>query len=450
MREQRVVGDRDLPGGEAVGLELPAHQVASRDLDLLLFGVAGQLDDLHAVAQRPGDGVELVGGGDEQHLRQVEGHAEVVVAERAVLLGVEHLEQRRRGSPWNPWPSLSISSSMKTGLRVPALRERLDDAARQRADVGAAVAADLGLVVHAAQADAHELAAQRAGDALAERRLAHARRADEAQDRAAALRVELAHRQVLEDALLDLLEAVVVVVEDAARPLDVDGLRVELRPGQRDQPVEVGAHHRVLAARLGHPLEALQLLARVLLDLRRHAGLRDGFAELGHLAALALVAQLLLDLAHLLAQQDLALAVVDLLLGLLLDLARQLQHLDPAGEVVRDGLEPVADVGDLQHRLLLRRAHVQEARDHVGERRGRLHGLDGVGQFRRRLGQQRDGLDRLLLQVAGSAPRPPGGGRRSRAGTRRAPPGTGTRRRGPARGSAARPGRPGGGCRRGP
>ena len=60
---------------------------------------------------------------------------------------------------------------------------RLNDPARHRADVGAAMAAQLGLVVHAAQAEPLELAAQRPGDRLAERRLADAGRADEAQDR---------------------------------------------------------------------------------------------------------------------------------------------------------------------------------------------------------------------------------------------------------------------------
>ena len=50
------------------------------------------------------------------------------------------------------------------------------------ADVGAAVAADLGLVAHAAEGDADELAAEGAGDRLAERRLADAGRADEGED----------------------------------------------------------------------------------------------------------------------------------------------------------------------------------------------------------------------------------------------------------------------------
>ena len=191
MRLQRLVGHRHLLGLEAVGLELPAHEVAARDLHLLLLGVAGELDDLHAVAQRPRDGVELVGRGDEQHLREVEGHAEVVVAERRVLLRVEDLEQRRRRIALDAAAELVDLVEHQHRVAGAGLAQRLDDVARQRADVGAPVAADLGLVVRAAEAGALELEPERAGDALAERGLADARRAHEAQDRAAALGLSL-------------------------------------------------------------------------------------------------------------------------------------------------------------------------------------------------------------------------------------------------------------------
>jgi hypothetical protein len=46
--------DRDLLALEAVALDLARHEVALGDLELLLLGVARDLDDLHAVAQRPG------------------------------------------------------------------------------------------------------------------------------------------------------------------------------------------------------------------------------------------------------------------------------------------------------------------------------------------------------------------------------------------------------------
>jgi hypothetical protein len=80
---------------QSAGIDLPRQQEAPQDLQLLALVVARHGRDLHAVAQRGGDGVDQVGRGDEQHLRQVEGHVEVVVRKRAVLLGIEHLEQRR-------------------------------------------------------------------------------------------------------------------------------------------------------------------------------------------------------------------------------------------------------------------------------------------------------------------------------------------------------------------
>ena len=103
---------------------------------------------------------------------------------------------------------------MNTGFFVPAFFMPWMMRPGQRADVGAAVAADLGLVAHAAERDADELAAERARDRAAERGLADAGRADEAEDRALHVVLELAHREVLEDALLHLLEAVVILVED--------------------------------------------------------------------------------------------------------------------------------------------------------------------------------------------------------------------------------------------
>ena len=134
-----------------------------------------------------------------------------------VLLRVQHLEQRRG----------RVAAEIRAHLvdlvqqeqRVGRLRllHRLDDLARHRADIGAPVAADLGLVAHAAQGEAHEVAARRLGDRLAERGLADARRADEAQDRALHLVDALLDREILEDPLLDLLQAVMVGVEDRLR-----------------------------------------------------------------------------------------------------------------------------------------------------------------------------------------------------------------------------------------
>lgn len=61
---------------------------------------------LHAVQQRPRDGVKDIGGADEEDLGEVKGHVEVVVPERVVLLGVQQLEQRGRRVALHAAPKL--------------------------------------------------------------------------------------------------------------------------------------------------------------------------------------------------------------------------------------------------------------------------------------------------------------------------------------------------------
>jgi hypothetical protein len=131
---------------------------------------------------------------------------DVVVAERVVLLGVEHLQQRRGRVAAEVHAELVDLVEQEQRIARADLGEALQHLARHRADVGAAVAADLGLVAHAAQRHADELAPGGARHRLAERGLADARGPDQAQDRRLDLVDALLHREVLEDAVLDLLE----------------------------------------------------------------------------------------------------------------------------------------------------------------------------------------------------------------------------------------------------
>src|SRR5262249_58105276 len=164
-----------------------------------------------------------------------------------------------------------------------------------RADIGSAMAADLGLVVHAAQADSHELAPHRAGDRLPQRSLAHPGRAHEAEDRLAprfvfggdrkrsrtagrgwgtvfgpdiAVLTQLLHRQIIENPLFDLFQIVVILVEDHPGLPNINGGAGVTAPGKAAQPVEIALEHPVFRRPRLHLLEpaelALRLLARVL------------------------------------------------------------------------------------------------------------------------------------------------------------------------------------------
>jgi hypothetical protein len=147
-------------------LELARDEVLLRDLRLLALGVAGELDDLHAVEQRTRNVLDEVRRRDEQHLAQVERHAEVVIGERVVLRRIEHLEQRARRIALERRRACRPRRAGRPGSSS-RLLHALDDAARHGADVGAAVAADVGLVARAAERDAHVLASERAAIDLA-------------------------------------------------------------------------------------------------------------------------------------------------------------------------------------------------------------------------------------------------------------------------------------------
>ncbi len=317
------------------------------------------------------------------------------------MLGIQHLQQRGAGVALNAAAELVDLVQHHHAVAGARFADRLDDVAGQSADIGSSMTAYLRLVVHAAETDPHELAVHRAGDRLAERRLAHARRPDKAQDRRLAARRKLADGQIFDDPALDFLETEVVLIEDAARRRDVDRRLLGKAPGQVHQPVEIGPHHPVFAGGFRHALQAPQLLAGLVLDLFWHIGVADRLFELGDFGRLSLVAfaELALNGRHLLAQQDFAVARVERRLGLSADLLRQSQNLDPMGQQPRDPLQSGDDIHGLEDFLLLVRRRVHEGRHQIGERAGRIDALDGRQQFVWRLRQELYRLYRLLLEM---------------------------------------------------
>ncbi len=390
----RFVGDLDVRRLEPVVRHLLRDQEPLPDLDLLALRVARNLDDLHPVAERHRDRVDEVARRDEEHLAQVERHLEVVVLEGVVLLGVEDLEEGGRRVAPEVHPDLVDLVEHEDRVVRAGRLDVLDDPARKRADVGPAVAPDLGLVVDAAEAHPDELAAHRPGNALAERGLADAGRSDEGEDWAPDRGREYANGEVLEDPLLDLLEAEVVLVEDLRRFLDVVVVVGRDVPRQADEPVDVCPDDANLGRGGRDPAHPVDFLEGPGLDLLGHAGGLDLLTKLVDLGLLGvLLAELALDGFQLLAEDVLALGLVHLGLDLGLDPALELVNLDLVGEERRGELQALGDVDRLQQLLTLLGRHVRAVRGHVREeaRFGDVAGRDG------RLGRHGcAGLDVLL------------------------------------------------------
>ena len=293
-----------------------------------------------------------------------------------------------------------------TGSFVSARFNALNDLARQRADVRPAMAANFRFIVHAAQSDAHEFAAQRSRDRLAERSLAHARRPDEAQDRPLHARLQFLHRQVIEDALLDLLQIVVIFVENLCGPWRcrsprcpedlVHGSDVIHSRYVRDTmySAEAGV---IFASRFS-------LAIAFLLGFRRHAGLFHFFAQLVDLLhGIVGFAEFLLNRLHLLAQQIFALVLAHLLLNLFVNLRAQLQNFQFLGQFANQRFQPLAHVRRLDQFLANHRGkRRQRAGDEVRQAAGIVdvhrHGLQIVGKLRRMAHHIAEQFLRVALQ----------------------------------------------------
>ncbi len=143
---------------------------------------------------------------------------------------------------------------------------------------------------------------------------------------------------------------------------------------------------------------ALGGFAGVLGQLRR----LDPLAQFVHFGLLlVLLAELVLDRFQLLAQEELALALVDLRLHLGLDLGPELDHLELAGEDLDEVAQPLGDVDLLEQLLLLLGADPQGAGDQVAERGGVVDVGDRHLQLLRQVGDLLDDLREGALDVAG-------------------------------------------------
>ncbi len=187
-----------------------------------------------------------VRGGDEEYLREVVLHVEVVVDEHEVLLGIEHFEQRCGRIAAEIHGHFVHFVEHEDRVFGSRLLHHLDNLTRERANVGAAMTANFSLIAYAAERHPDKLAAGRLGDRHSQRRLADARRADEAEDRAFGILDQLADGEEFKNALLDLLQPVVIFVQNLFGSRNIaDFLRAFL-PRHRQQPVEIVSRDRGL------------------------------------------------------------------------------------------------------------------------------------------------------------------------------------------------------------
>ena len=209
------------------------------------------------------------------------------------------------------------------------------------------------------------------------------------------LRAQLPDGEELEHAVLHVRQAVVILVEHLARVAQVEvvvGARV---PRQLGDPLEIGADHLRFHGLAARALETAELALDFLARRLRQIELRQLLAKLLDLPALIVVAELLLDRLHLLAQIHLALALAELFLHLRLDLLLRFEQADLPLHVHEHATQPLLDAQRLEQPLLLGDGELDVAGDEVGE-------LARIGDGVEHLVDDFLGKTALLAQLGGA------------------------------------------------
>ena len=194
------------------------------DVKLFLLHIAGDLDDLHPVAQRRRNCLHHIRRGDKHHFREVERNLEVVIAERKVLLRVEDLQERRRRITTELLADLVDFVEHEHRIVGSRLFQPLDDASGERADICTTVAADFGLIMDAAERDTDKISAKGVRNGTPQGGFPHSRRSYESENRPTHVVLQLANRQVFEDPALHFVDSIMILLEDLPRVRDVQSV----------------------------------------------------------------------------------------------------------------------------------------------------------------------------------------------------------------------------------
>jgi len=231
---------------------------------------------------------------------------------------------------------------------------------------------------------------------LTQRGLAHARRPDQAQDWRFHLVHALLYREVFKDAVLDLVEAVMVFVEDA---LGIHQVVLDLgllAPGQRGEHIDVVTHHRRFGRHGRHQLEFFQLTLGLLACLGGHLGGLDLFLDLIDVCAILALSEFLLNGLDLLVQIEVALALFHLALHTAPDALVHVQYVNLALQLLKEVFQTQLHIRQIEHTLLVFQLQRQMCRNGVGQTARIVDAGDRSQNLGRNLLVQLDVLVKLL------------------------------------------------------
>mmetsp|Transcript_685 Transcript_685/g.1580 ORF Transcript_685/g.1580 Transcript_685/m.1580 type:complete len:231 (-) Transcript_685:466-1158(-) len=211
-------------------------QVLVCDGNLLFKDVASYSNNFHPVEQWTRNGVGHVRSADEEHVGEIHRDIQVVIAKIRVLFGIQDLEEGRG------WIASVVPAELVDLINendwVGTLRnlQTLNELPGHRAYIGPSVSSQLRDVMHTADRESVEFSVQSSRDTRSDRGFSDAGRASEAHDFPLGRVLQERDRDMLQDSLLYIFEAIMVLVQYFFRTLDVLVLRCMDPPRKACEP----------------------------------------------------------------------------------------------------------------------------------------------------------------------------------------------------------------------
>ena len=230
-----------------------------------------------------------------------------MISEIDILFGIKNFQQRRRGIALIGLAELVDFVQHDDGIAAAADFHGFDDLSGQGANVRAAMAFDFRFVTHAAEGETEEFPSDRFRNAVAERGLADAGRADEADDGAVDFAFEFRDTDEFENPFFDVFEAEMVAIENAAGDFDIKPVVGHFVPRKFREPIQIVARDRIFGGLRRQEVELVDFILYFVDDF-----FRNEFADFIQsrlivvFVGLAVMAdsKLLFDVAHLFAEDE--------------------------------------------------------------------------------------------------------------------------------------------------
>ena len=378
--------------------QLLGDDVPAGDLGLFQVGIAGEIDDLHPVQKRSGNGAFVIGCGNKQNIAQVKGQFNEMIPEGCILLSVKDLQQSRSRVTLIITAKLVDFIDQNQAIAAPRLAQSSDDPSGHGADICLSMTANLRFVPNAAQAQTGIIPPHTPGDGLGHRGFSHTGRARKAENLPFDSAGERLHREKLQNTLFNLFQTVVILVQDGPGLLDVVVFLFHVVPGEIETNIQIIPGNAALRGGGLHLAQTLGFLDELVLYLLGEM-LFGNFGQVFLCLAQGVLPfpQLFVDGLDLLPQVIIPLALVHLDLDLVLDVLLQLEDVGLLGKHPQQKLHPPPGILGLQQELLFVKAHLGVLGDVVRKLAQVAPGHDLHHHVAGHLGQERRIGDKGLL-----------------------------------------------------